>query len=275
MANKPMSDDIISEMTKKMLSYFKSKDTNKKNAKKRVTKAQKEALSGAGGFTKLQLSRQADAKRKKRLAKQQKNVKGQGQSGGINITRVRTGAKTSGINLTKNEGKVIKSKDNLSDRRIALAARKEKAAIDKAYKRNVKSKAALSEIKKDANIKTDKTPKKKVIVTKEQLRKSGLSLRDYMNFMQGKTRRDDKKSPPKKSSSKVMVDSFKKSNVSVNKNKKAGVDEAKGDNKKVKNYKKNTNKKLDSKGNYKGTNIKPTKLQLERMKKRRARGAVT
>ena len=39
--------------------------------------------------------------------------------------------------------------------------------------------------------------------------------------------------------------------------------------------KKNTNKKLDSKGNYKGTNIKPTKLQLERMKKRRAKGAST
>jgi len=31
------------------------------------------------------------------------------------------------------------------------------------------------------------------IVTKEQLKKSGLSLRDYMHFMQGKTRKDDKK----------------------------------------------------------------------------------
>ncbi len=39
MAEKPMSDDIINELTKKMLSYFKSKDTNKKNAKKRVTKS--------------------------------------------------------------------------------------------------------------------------------------------------------------------------------------------------------------------------------------------
>ena len=34
--------------------------------------------------------------------------------------------------------------------------------------------------------------KKAPIVTKEQLAKSGLSLRDYMNFMQGKTRRDYK-----------------------------------------------------------------------------------
>jgi len=32
--------------------------------------------------------------------------------------------------------------------------------------------------------------------------------------------------------------------------------------------KKKTESKLDSKGNYKGTNIKPTKLQLERLKKR-------
>ena len=30
-----------------------------------------------------------------------------------------------------------------------------------------------------------------------------------------------------------------------------------------------------SKGNYKNTNIKPTKLQAERMKKRRAKGATT
>ena len=192
MANKPMSDDIISEMTKKMLSYFRSKDTNKKNAKKRVTKAQKEALSGAGGLTKLQLSRQADAKRKKRLAKQQKNVKGQGQSKtkdstfgnvGNALTRVRTGAKDQSTRLTRGQGKVTPSKDNLSDRRIALAARKEKAAIDKAYKRNTKSKSSLSVIKKDTNIKSDKAPTKKVIITKEQLKKSGLSLRDYMNFL--------------------------------------------------------------------------------------------
>ena len=174
MAEKPMSDDIISEMTKKMLSYFKSRDTNKKNAKKRVTKAQKEALSGAGGFTKLQLSRQADAKRKKRLAKQQKNVKGQGQSKtkdstfgnvGNALTRVRIGAKDQSTRLTRGQGKAIPSKDNLEARKKALA------------------KKSLSIIKKDTNIKSDKAPNKKVIVTKEQLKKSGLSLRDYMNFL--------------------------------------------------------------------------------------------
>ena len=142
MANKPMSDDIISEMTKKMLSYFRSKDTNKKNAKKRVTKAQKEALSGAGGFTKLQLSRQADAaKKKKMLAKRGKSP---GALGG---------------------------KTNVKQAKMSMP-KKRPASI-----------SALSVIKKDTNIKSDKAPTKKVIVTKEQLKKSGLSLRDYMNFL--------------------------------------------------------------------------------------------
>ena len=74
----------------------------------------------------------------------------------------------------------------------------------------------------------------------------------------------------------TMVDSFKKSNVSANKNKKAGISEARGDMtpRKIK-INKSSNSKLDSKGNYKGTNIKPTKLQLERMKKRRARASST
>jgi len=187
MAEKPMSDDIINELTKKMLSYFKSKDTNKKNAKKRVTKAQKDVLRGGGGFNKLQLSKQADAKRKKRLAKEQKNVKGQGQSNkdGLMVTRVRTGPKSSTLNLTKGQGKVIKSKDNLEDRKAALAKK-----MSKLPKKRPASISALSIIKKDTNIGNKK--KKAPIVTKEQLKKSGLSLRDYMNFMQGKTRRDYK-----------------------------------------------------------------------------------
>ena len=139
MANKPMSDDIISEMTKKMLSYFRSKDTNKKNAKKRVTKAQKEALSGGGGFTKLQLSKQADAKKKKMLAKRGKSP---GALGG---------------------------KTNVKQAKMGLP-KKRPASI-----------AALAIIKKDTNIGNKK--KKAPIVTKEQLKKSGLSLRDYMNFL--------------------------------------------------------------------------------------------
>ena len=47
--------------------------------------------------------------------------------------------------------------------------------------------------KKLMNKKKSTTVKKKApIVTKEQLKKSGLSLRDYMNMLQGKTRKDYK-----------------------------------------------------------------------------------
>ena len=59
-----------------------------------------------------------------------------------------------------------------------------------------------------------------------------------------------------------------KPNVSSNKNKKAGIDSALGDNSKTKKKPVSSNSKLDSKGNYKGTNIKPTKLQLDRMRKK-------
>ena len=51
------------------------------------------------------------------------------------------------------------------------------------------SKMAKPTVKPDS---VKKKAKKAPIVTKEQLEKSGLSLRDYMNMMQGKTRRDKK-----------------------------------------------------------------------------------
>ena len=70
---------------------------------------------------------------------------------------------------------------------------KRSQAKDKMPKKRPASITAISIIKKDTNIKTDKKPKKKkVIVTKAQLKKSGLTLRDYMNMLQGKTRRDYK-----------------------------------------------------------------------------------
>lgn len=117
------------------------------------------------------------------------------------------------------------------------------------------------------------------LAMQKRLKKLGANI-NADGIMGPKTRAAIKKyitnpSTLKKNKSKVMVDSFKKSNVSANKNKKAGIDSAKGDNKKVKNFKKNTNPKLDSKGNYKGTNIKPTKLQLDRMNKRRAKKGST
>ena len=49
-----------------------------------------------------------------------------------------------------------------------------------------------STMTKIKNKSEQKKKPKKIIVTKEQLRKSGLTLRDYMNMLQGKTRRDYK-----------------------------------------------------------------------------------
>ena len=111
---------------------------------------------------------------------------------------------------------------------------------------------------------TKTKPKKPTIVTKEQLEKSGLSLRDYMNFLQGKTRRDDPK-PKKVKLTKdqmpkrkpVMVDDFKKAKVKK-KSKKTSAKTGLGS----KAMSTKTPKK------YKGTNITPTKLQRERMRKR-------
>ena len=228
-------DKFISDM------FGNSKTDNNTNAKKRITK-KKDAPSQNmqdGGRAALKRSQRAD-----RIAAAAKKEK-------------------TGIDKAYSRSSIVSR------------AKKEQAAIDRAYNRS----SALSTIKKDTNLAGNKkTSNKKVVVTKAQLEKSGLSLRDYMNMLQGKTRIDKKvvaKPKARPNSSKTMVDSFKKSNVSANKNKKAGIDSAKGDNKKSKNFSKITDSKLDSKGNYKGSNIKPTKLQLERMKKRRAKGATT
>jgi len=125
------------------------------------------------------------------------------------------------------------------------------------------------------------TTKKKnpSIVTKEQLKKSGLSLRDYMNFMQGKTRKDDKKNTtsPKKVTLKAsqmpkkkptMVDDFSKSKVKKSASK-TGIDGA-ATTKKKSSKTGYGSKSMSTKTpkTYRGTNITPTKLQRERMRKR-------
>jgi len=156
-----------------------TKKTNNKNAKKRII--------DDGGKAKLRADQAKDS------AKKMKDSKGQGYSGtGINsgTTRVRKGPKRSTLVLTDGAGTVTKSKDNLKDRKIALAAKK---------------KAALAVIKKDTNI-VNKKKNKGTIVTKEQLEKSGLSLRDYMNYLKSEktgrkisrdSRFDKKKKPTK------------------------------------------------------------------------------
>lgn len=77
---------------------------------------------------------------------------------------------------------------------------------------------------------------------------------------------------PKKMDKKKELNTLKKSeliNVKVNKTKSLKNKPTEEIKKKVeKNVINKSESKLDSKGNYKGTNITPTKLQLERLKKR-------
>ena len=84
---------------------------------------------------------------------------------------------------------------------------KKKQSESKLPKKRPSKITAISIIKKDTNIKTDKKPKKKkVIITQAQLDKSGLSLRDYMNFLKsqktGRTITRDSRFDKKKTKSK-------------------------------------------------------------------------
>jgi len=102
------------------------------------------------------------------------------------------------------------------------------------------------------------------------LRKS--LAKDAFNIMKKDTNIKTDAKPPKKTDKKKDIKELKKSNlkgVKVTKTK-ALQNKPKQDVKKKveKKITKKPESKLDSKGNYKGTNIKPTKLQLERLKKR-------
>jgi len=129
---------------------------------------------------------------------------------------------------------------DINKSRILKDGGKAAAQASKEYKNRpaakLREKRALDIIKNDTNIKTnDDKPRKDVDKKKElkTLKKSELR------------------------------------NVKVNKTKSLQNQPKQEVKKKVEN--KVTNKpksKLDSKGNYKGTNVKPTKLQLERLKKR-------
>ena len=161
---------------------------------------------------------------------------------------------TKGVERPKKKGKV----DAGLQEALKKQKKKTKGKVD------VGLQEALKKQKKKKTTPTKTKPKKPTIVTKEQLEKSGLSLRDYMNFLQGKTRRDDPK-PKKVKLTKdqmpkrkpVMVDDFKKAKVKK-KSKKTSAKTGLGS----KAMSTKTPKK------YKGTNITPTKLQRERMRKR-------
>ena len=123
-----------------------------------------------------------------------------------------------------------------------------KAKLD--FKKDIdkvkKTSTALNIIKKDANIKTDLKPLIK--------KKTDNKIQKKVNTNKVETKKDVK--PLQKIQSK---------NIKTTKTKALQNQPKKED--KKKNVKK-PDSRLDAKGNYKGTNIKPTKLQLERLKKR-------
>lgn len=115
-----------------------------------------------------------------------------------------------------------------------------KAKLD--FKKDIdkvkKTSTALNIIKKDANIKTDSKPLIKKKVEKKVEKKNDVKPLQKIQSKSIKTTKTKALQNQPKKDVKKKVD------------------------------KKKPESKLDSKGNYKGTNIKPTKLQLERLKKR-------
>ena len=176
---------------------------------------------------------------------------------------------TKGVERPKKKGKVDAGLQEALKKQKKKTKGKVDVGLQEALKKQKKKKATPTitnpnNINKSRYIDDKTKSKKPTIVTKEQLEKSGLSLRDYMNFLQGKTRRDDPK-PKKVKLTKdqmpkrkpVMVDDFKKAKVKK-KSKKTSAKTGLGS----KAMSTKTPKK------YKGTNITPTKLQRERMRKR-------
>tara|TARA_S200002703_G_scaffold153281_1_gene154669 strand:+ start:52 stop:555 length:504 start_codon:yes stop_codon:yes gene_type:complete len=74
-------------------------------------------------------------------------------------------------------------------RKLADAKKAKKDKLIKSQKESTKFMGKTAGSTVDPRIVRKAKPKKGPVVTKEQLKKSGLSLRDYMNFQQGKTRK--------------------------------------------------------------------------------------
>ena len=139
-------------------------------------------------------------------------------------------------------------------------------------------------VKKDKKVVADKKPNviKKVVADKKS--KTAASASNTKNFastmaMQkkliakgAKIKADGIMGPKTRAAMakymKAPVPKSRPTKPNVSSNKKTGIDSALGDNSKTKKKPVSSNSKLDSKGNYKGTNIKPTKLQLDRMRKK-------
>ena len=139
-------------------------------------------------------------------------------------------------------------------------------------------------VKKDKKVIVDKKPKKDKKVVTDNKSKTAASASNTKNFastmaMQkkliakgAKIKADGIMGPKTRAAMakymKAPVPKSRPTKPNVSSNKKTGIDSALGDNSKTKKKPVSSNSKLDSKGNYKGTNIKPTKLQLDRMRKK-------
>ena len=120
--------------------------------------------------------------------------------------------------------------------------------------------------------KTKTKTNKPRIVSKKELSASGLSLRDFLNKERGLTRKDGKKVVKKSSAPKAppaAPNRGKKKIVSSLKSSRSGID---GGSSQVNKAKKKIVKKnpmsTKTPKTFKGTNITPTKLQRDRMRKR-------
>jgi len=120
--------------------------------------------------------------------------------------------------------------------------------------------------------KTKTSTNKPRIVSKKELKASGLSLRDFLNKERGLTRKDGKKVVKKSSAPKApppAPNRGKKKIVSSLKVSRSGID---GGASQVNKAKKKVVKKnvmsTKTPKTFKGTNITPTKLQRDRMRKR-------
>ena len=180
------------------------------------------------------------------------NNKGAGNSNtdiskGSILTRVRKNV--AGLNLNavnvNSDSPVKKSKDIKKDKKVVVA--------DKKDNKTTKSKTAAS-ASNTKNFASTMAMQKKLIAKGAKIKADGI--------MGPKTRAAMAKYM------KAPVPKSRPTKPNVSSNKKTGIDSALGDNSKTKKKPVSSNSKLDSKGNYKGTNIKPTKLQLDRMRKK-------
>ena len=160
-----------------------------------------------------------------------------------------------------------------------------KAALQKVKTQNKQKKLdeklkALSVINKDANIKTDSKPitKNKVETKKKdttplktiQSKKITTTKTKALQNKPTKTETNKKKIDTKKEASKKSKGFLDRVKEDFSKAVKETKRNIQGDIKKgTGRYKSVNERNLDSKGNYKGTNIKPTALQLSRMKKKK------